>query len=199
MKRSIRLSAKQASIIAVSATLYTVFFFLSGLVTVPSFTILYLPIILLGVFPVWFGLSGLAGSIIGAFIGGAFVEGLGFLGIFESVTALIIYALVWFMFPKKALESKKKTSLATLIVVYAVSLFTGTSYILWQYTLLPAIFTAESALTVLLPTFALNLAIMIVVCPVLLRTVTPKMKVWGLFVGNFNEWRKRPQNKVPVA
>jgi hypothetical protein len=41
-----------------SAALYAVFFFLSYLVAVPSFTILYLPIILLGVFPLWFGLPG---------------------------------------------------------------------------------------------------------------------------------------------
>jgi hypothetical protein len=188
---SMKLSAKQASIMAVTATLYAVFFFLSGLVTVPNFTILYLPVILLGVFPVWFGLSGLAGSMIGAFIGGAFVEGLGFLGVFESVTTFIIYVIVWLLFPKNAGESNKKTDLALLLVVYAVSLFLGTGYILWQYTILPAIFNAESALTVLLPTYALNLAIEIALCPVLLRTLTPKMKAWGMYAGNFNEWRKR--------
>ena len=38
---------KQVSIIAISAAIYTIFFFLSGLVTVPNFTILYLPIVLL--------------------------------------------------------------------------------------------------------------------------------------------------------
>ena len=73
-------SAKRASIIAVTASLYTVFFFLSYSITLPNFTLLYLPIILLGVFPIWFGWSGLVGSMIGGFIGGAFVEGLGFLG-----------------------------------------------------------------------------------------------------------------------
>ena len=41
-----------------------------------DFTLLYLPVILLGVFPLWFGWSGLGGSMIGAFIGGAYVEGL---------------------------------------------------------------------------------------------------------------------------
>jgi hypothetical protein len=71
--------AKEASIITMTAALYTVFFFLSGLMAVPKFTLLYLPIILLGVFPLWFGLSGLTGSVIGAFIGGFFVEGLGLL------------------------------------------------------------------------------------------------------------------------
>jgi len=82
-------SAKRASIIAMTAALYVVFFFLSYSVTLPNFTLLYLPIILLGVFPMWFGWSGLIGAMIGGFIGGAFVEGLGFLGIFESVVALL--------------------------------------------------------------------------------------------------------------
>ena len=76
-------SAKSVSIMAMSAALYAVFFLISYSVTLPNFTILYLPIILLGVFPLWFGWSGLAGCMIGAFIGGAFVENLGFFGIFE--------------------------------------------------------------------------------------------------------------------
>ena len=67
-------SAKQVSIIAVTAPLYTIFFFLSYSIGVPNFTFLYLPIILLGVFPLWFGFSGLIGSMIGAFMGGVYVE-----------------------------------------------------------------------------------------------------------------------------
>jgi hypothetical protein len=70
------LGAKEVSVIIVSGALYAVFFFLSGLIAVPNFTFLYLPIILLGVFPIWFGWNGLVGSTIGAFIGGVFVEGL---------------------------------------------------------------------------------------------------------------------------
>ena len=105
------LRAKQVSMIVTSATLYAIFFFLSGLIAVPKFTILYLPIILLGVFPLWFGLSGLAGSMIGAFIGGFFVEGLGFLAWIESITTLIIYGLNWVLIPKnikKALPSFRR-------------------------------------------------------------------------------------------
>ena len=104
-------SAKRASTIAITAALYTVFFFLSYSITLPNFTLLYLPIILLGVFPIWFGWSGLVGCMIGAFIGGAFVEGLGFLGVFEAVCALIIYLINWLLIPKGAAEgnSKKQT------------------------------------------------------------------------------------------
>ncbi len=185
------LSSKQVSIIAISAAIYTIFFFLSGLVTVPNFTILYLPIVLLGVFPIWFGLSGLVGSMIGAFVGGAFVEGLGFLGIFEAVTALIIYSLVWLLMPQNVTEIKSKRNIIALIGVYAISLFAGTGYLLWQYTVLPIIFTAESATAILVPTFALNLAIEIIVCPVLFRTVSPRLKAWGVYSGTFTKWRTR--------
>ena len=182
-------SAKHASIIATTAALYTIFFFLSYSVTLPNFTLLYLPIILLGVFPIWFGWSGLAGAMIGAFIGGAFVEGLGFLGVFESVVALIIYLINWTLMPKKAAEDGKRKSLITLLGVYALSLFVGTSYILWQYTILPQLFTATEAQVILVPTFALNLPIVLITCPALIRAISPKLRTWGMYCGNFAEWR----------
>jgi hypothetical protein len=182
-------SAKRASIIAMTAALYAVFFFLSWSVTLPNFTLLYLPIILLGVFPVWFGWSGLVGAMIGGFIGGAFVEGLGFLGIFESVVALIIYLINWVLIPKGAAETGGKKGLFVLLGVYALSLFVGTSYILWQYTVLPQLFTLSQALAVLGPTFALNLPIVLITSPALLRVVSPKLRLWGMYTGNFVEWR----------
>jgi len=183
-------SAKRASIIATTAALYTIFFFLSYSVALPRFTILYLPIILLGVFPIWFGWSGLAGAMIGAFIGGAFVEGLGFLGVFESVVALIIYLINWTLMPKKAAEDGKRKSLITLLGVYALSLFVGTSYILWQYTILPQLFTATEAEVILVPTFALNLPIVLITCPALIRAISPKLRTWGMYCGNFADWRR---------
>ncbi|MGD0203930.1 MAG: hypothetical protein ABSC20_08530 [Candidatus Bathyarchaeia archaeon] len=183
-------SAKHASIIATAAALYTIFFFLSYSITLPRFTLLYLPIILLGVFPIWFGWSGLAGAMIGAFIGGAFVEGLGFLGVFESVVALIIYLINWTLMPKKAAEDGKRKSLITLLGVYALSLFVGTSYILWQYTILPQLFTATEAEVILVPTFALNLPIVLITCPALIRAISPKLRTWGMYCGNFADWRR---------
>lgn len=182
-------SAKRASIIAVTAALYTVFFFVSYSVTLPNFTILYLPIILLGVFPMWFGWSGLAGAMIGAFIGGAFVEGLGFLGVFESVVALIIYVINWLLIPKRAAEDGNKKTFLILLAVYTLSLLAGTSYILWQYTIIPHLFTAAEAQAILLPTFTLNLPIVLITCPALIRAISPKLRTWGMYSGNFAEWR----------
>jgi hypothetical protein len=182
-------SAKRASIIAVTAALYTVFFFLSYSITLPNFTLLYLPIILLGVFPFWFGWSGLVGSMIGGFIGGAFVEGLGFLGIFESVVALLIYLINWVLIPKKAAEDGNKRSLIAMLSILAVSLLAGTSYIIYQYTILPQLFTADMAFTIWLPTFLINLPIVLITCPALIRAISPKLRTWGMYTGNFAEWR----------
>jgi hypothetical protein len=184
-------SAKRASIIAVTAALYTVFFFLSYSVTLPNFTLLYLPIVLLGVFPMWFGWSGLVGAMIGGFIGGAFVEGLGFLGVFEAVVALIIYAINWALIPKRAAEGGSKRGFLGLLGVLTLSLLVGTSYILWQYTILPQLFTASEALMILVPTFALNLPIVLITCPALIRAASPKLRTWGMYSGNFAEWRSR--------
>jgi hypothetical protein len=182
-------AAKEVSVIAISAAVYAVFFFLSYLIAMPNFTILYLPIILLGVFPLWFGVPGLVGSMIGAVIGGLFVENLGFLAWIEAVTTFIIYSLNWLLIPRNSAEGNVKKNML-LLGVYALTLFLGTSYILWQFTVV-GLFAPEAALTVLLPTFTLNYVIMVVICPILLRTVSPKFKSWGIYSGNFWEWRKK--------
>jgi hypothetical protein len=184
-------SAKRASTIAITAALYTVFFFLSYSITLPNFTLLYLPIILLGVFPIWFGWSGLVGCMIGAFVGGAFVEGLGFLGVFESVCALIIYLINWLLMPKAAADGKSTSKFAGMLAVLAVSLAAGTSYILYQYTIMPQLFTTDMAFGIWVPTFLLNLPIVLIAVPALSRTISPKMRNWNMYTGNFREWLSR--------
>ena len=180
--------SKQAAIMAMTASLYSVFFLLSFSVTLPGFTLLYLPIILLGVFPLWFGWSGLVGSMVGGFVGGALVEGLGFLGVFESVVALLIYMINWILIPKGAAEDGKTKNLVALLGVYTLSLFVGTSYILWQYTVLPQLFTGTKALAILVTTFGLNLPIVLVACPALIRAISPRLRSWGVYSGNLREW-----------
>jgi hypothetical protein len=183
-------SAKRVSIIAVTAALYTVFFFLSFAIGVPTFTVLYLPIILLGVFPLWFGWSGLVGSMIGAFIGGVYVEGLPlYLAWVEITTALVIYGLNWLLIPKVAAEAKTKKGLIILSSIYALTLFVGTCFILWQFSVV-GLFPAEVAWPLLPGTFALNLPIVLIACPALIRAVSPKLKSWAMYSGNFAEWRR---------
>jgi hypothetical protein len=187
-------SAKRTSIIAISAALYAVFFFLSFATPVPNFTVLYLPIILLGIFPLWFGLSGLIGSMIGAFLGGVYVEGLPLhLAWIEVTTALIIYGLNWFLIPKLASKIDSTKGLILLSCIYALTLFLGTIAILWQFTLV-GLLPAEIAWSLLPGTFALNLPIALIACPALIRAVSPKLQVWGLYSGNF-AYRRNPKNK----
>jgi hypothetical protein len=181
--------AKQASIMAMTAALYAVFFTISYSIALPNFTLLYLPIILLGVFPLWFGWSGLAGAMIGALIGGAFIEGLGFLGVFESVVAFIIYLINWMLIPQRAAENGNKKSLFALLGVYTLSLFVGTCYIIWQYTFLPQLFTISQVPYILASTFAINLPIVLITCPALIKTISPKLRLWGMYSGSFAEWR----------
>ena len=184
------LGAKGVSIIIVSAALYAIFFFLSGLIAVPNFTFLYLPIVLLGVFPIWFGWDGLVGSVIGAFIGGVFVEGLPLhIAWVEVTTTLILYGLNWLLIPQKATEARTKMSLFLLSVIYAVTLFIGTAAILWQFAIV-GLFSAKLAQAFLLPTFALNLPIALITCPPLIRAISPKLKSWGMYSGSFKEWRR---------
>lgn len=184
-------SAKHVSIIAITAALYAVFFFLSFATPVPNFTVLYLPIILLGVFPLWFGWSGLVGSMIGAFIGGVYVEGLPLhLAWVEVTTAIIIYGLNWLLIPKIASKANSTKALITLSSTYALTLFVGTVAILWQFTLV-GLLPAEIAWPLLPGTFALNLPIALIACPALIRAVSPKLQAWGLYTGNFADWRNR--------
>jgi hypothetical protein len=192
----VNLRAKQVTIIAMTAALYAILFYGSAPGMLPGFTVLYLPIILLGVLPVWFGWSGLAGCIIGAFIGGVYIEGVpAYAAWVESVTALIIFGLNWILIPRKAIDGKRKQNLLQLVAVYAVTLFVGTAYILWQYTylfnigIMPfGILGDFSFEIVLAATFSLNLVVQLALCPVLLRTITPRIKSWGIYSGNFREW-----------
>jgi hypothetical protein len=198
--------AKQISIMAMVAAIYAVLFFGSAPGMLPGFTLLYLPVILLGVFPQWFGWYGLAGCMIGAFIGGVYVEQVApYAAWVESVTALIIFGLNWLLIPRDAVDGKSKRNLLVLIAVYAISLFIGTAYILWQYTylfgigIMPfSILGGFSFAVVLVATFGLNFAIQIAVCPALLRTVTPRLKNWGVYSGTFAEWRsnRKKSNKL---
>lgn len=187
------------------AAIYAVLFLGSAPGMLPGFTLLYLPVILLGVFPIWFGWSGLAGCMIGAFIGGVYVEQVApYAAWVESVTALIIFGLNWILIPRNAFGNKTKRNLIMLMVAYAISLFIGTAYILWQYTYLFSIgilafniLGGFSFVVVLLATYSLNLVIQLFVCPALLRAVTPRLKSWGVYSGNFTEWRQlRAKSKV---
>ncbi len=187
-------SAKSVSIIAMTAALYAVFFYVSSIVSLSGFTLLYLPVILLGVFPIWFGWNGLAGSMIGALIGGALVEGLGLLGVFEVVTAIIIFIPNWVFLPKNSFKQGLK-NLAIPIAVYGITLFIGTAYILWQYSVIPKLWDIQFAEALLLPEFAVNFVIMAIVCPILYRVITPKLRTWGIYSGNFAEWRSQRSKK----
>jgi hypothetical protein len=185
--------AKQVSVVAVVAALYAILFLGSAPGMLPGFTILYLPIVLLGVLPMWFGWSGLVGSIIGAYIGGVYVEQVApYAAWVESVTALIIFGLNWLLSPKNAAEIKSKSNLLRITVVYAISLFIGTAYILWQYSYLFSIgiltiniLGSFSFAIVLVATFTLNLTLQLAVCPALLRAITPRLKYWGIYSDNF--------------
>jgi hypothetical protein len=191
--------AKQTAIIAMSAALYAIFFGLSFATPVPNFTVLYLPIILLGVFSLWFGWSGLVGSIIGAFIGGVYVEHLPLhLAWVEITTAIIIFGLNWLLIPKISADAKNKKGLAILSAVYALTLLVGTVAILWQFSWV-GILPPEVAWPLLPGTFLLNLPIVLIVCPALLRAVSPKLKAWGIYSGNFADWRSRKTKPKPFS
>jgi hypothetical protein len=191
--------AKQISIMAVIAALYAALFYGSAPGMLPGFTLIYLPVILLGVLPVWFGWYGLAGSMIGAFIGGVYVEGVApYAAWVESITALIIFGLNWLLIPKMNTSGKSKRNYLVLLAIYALSLFLGTAYILWQYVYLFGIGIMPFSIVgdfsfgiVLAATFGINYLIQISVCPALLRTITPRLKNWGAYSGTFSEWRNR--------
>jgi hypothetical protein len=187
--------AKEVAIMAMTAALFAIFFYLSHIIALPNFTFLYLPIILLGVVPLWFGWGGLVGSMIGAYIGGVYIEALPLhLAWVEVTTVAIIYAINWVLIPKFAAQPKAPKAIVTLIGVYAVSLFIGTAAILWQFVAV-GLFPAEVAWPLFPGTYALNLPIVAIACPALLRSVSPRLHSWGVYKGNFSDWlTRRKQN-----
>ncbi|MCL4409037.1 MAG: hypothetical protein M1540_06190 [Candidatus Bathyarchaeota archaeon] len=190
--------AKQVSIMAMTAALFAIFFYLSKLISLPTFTFLYLPIILLGVIPIWFGWGGLIGSMLGAYIGGVYVESLPLhLAWVEVTTVVIIYALNWLLIPRFAAEAKTLKGLIVLGSVYALSLLVGTIAILWQFVAV-GLFPAEIAWPLLPGTFALNLPIVIIACPALIRAISPRLHAWGVYAGGFAGWRARKATPNPL-
>lgn len=188
-------TAKEVSIMAMTAALFAIFFYLSKLISLPSFTVLYLPIILLGVIPLWFGWGGLVGSMLGAYIGGVYVEALPLhLAWVEVTTVLVIYCINWLLIPRFAAEAKSLKGLLVLGSVYALSLLIGTVAILWQFVAV-GLFPAEIAWPLLPGTFALNLPILLIASPALLRAVSPRLHAWGVYSGSFAEWRARKAKK----
>jgi hypothetical protein len=133
--------------------------------------------------------------MIGAVVGGLVVENLGFFAWIELVTTLIIYSLNWVLMPRDSGEWWKVKRNVLLLGVYALTLFVGTSYVLWQFALV-GLFPSDVVLVFLVPTFLLNYVIEAAVCPVLLRTLTPKLRAWGLYSGNFWEWRQRRKPRL---
>ena len=142
--------------------------------------------------------------MIGAFIGGVYVEAVPpYAAWVESITALIIFGLNWLLMPRIFSANKSKRNYILLAVVYAITLFIGTAYILWQYIYLFSIGVLSfpiigdfSFAFVLAATFGLNFIIQLAVCPALLRTVTPRLKGWGVYIGNFAEWRSKRAKPV---
>jgi hypothetical protein len=191
MKFTPKATAKQTSIMAMTAALYAVFFIISKIVPgLPNFAVLYLPVILLGVFPIWFGWSGLVGSMIGAYIGGVYAESLPLnVALAEPVTTFIIYVASWFLITKVAAECKTTKGVLLLFGVYAPTLLAGTAYVLWQlsYFGIPiGVFEVTLAAT-----YALNLPFMLILGPILIRRISPKLQNWGMYSGTFWEWRSR--------
>ncbi len=186
--------AKKAALMAMAAALYAVFFFISWSIAMPNFTLLYLPIVLLGVFPFWFGWVGLAGAMIGGYIGGVFVEGLPLhFALAEVAVAVMIFGLNWLLVPKWAAQAKSKKGILTLSAIYAATLFIGTVYILWQLAFF-GMFPYSVAEAFLLPTYALNLPIVLIACPALIRAISPRLQTWGIYVGNF--WQRNKPYKT---
>ena len=181
---------------AMVAALFAIFFYLSHIIALPNFTFLYLPIILLGIFPIWFGWSGLVGTAIGAYIGGIYVEGLPMhLAWIEITTAILIFGLNWLLIPRASVKANSAKGLLILGSIYALTLFIGTVAILWQFTIV-GLFTPEFAWPFLPWTFALNLPIVLIACPAIIRAVTPRLKSWNMYAGTFAEWRFKKTNPI---
>jgi hypothetical protein len=134
---------------------------------VPSFVVLYLPIILpffrCGLGWLWYDWGGCC----------EFLEGLG--AWIEAYDA-VVYVLNWVLMPRDAAEGKMKAWL--LLGVYVDLLLAP-----------PTFFGTSSRdfsnglrfVYSITPTFALNYVIMAVVCLVLLRSVSPRLKAWGVY------------------
>ena len=115
---------------------------------------------------------------------------MGYFAWIESATTLIIYGLNWLLISERAAKAETKKDVLLLLGAYAVTLLIGTIFVLWQLTFAEFI-PPGVAEALLLPTFGLNLVIEAIVCPFLLRSVSPRLRSWGAYSGTFWEWRRK--------
>ena len=80
----------------------------------------------------------------------------------------------------KCFCGKTKKSLLILWRIYSLTLFVGTNYILWPFTVL-ILLKAGLAEAIVLPTFGLDLAIETIVCPVPIESLSPRLRINGLY------------------
>ena len=128
---------------------------------------------------------GLVGSIIGAAVGGLFVESPGFAAWIKALNTFMIYTLNWALIPQDSAKKGGK-NVVLLLIVYKLTLFLGTVSFCGSLPL------SESSLWKLLfssipPTFSGNFAIDAVLCPLLQPIASLKLKAFCLSVGNYWE------------
>ncbi len=118
--------AKQVSIMAMIAALYAIFFYgILSKICYQDFTLLYLPVILLGVFPLWFGWSGLAGCYDWRFYwrrlrrGGTSLCCMGR----NQLPPNYLHGLNWLLMPQERCRRKDKKKSCSAYALSTLSLF----------------------------------------------------------------------------
>jgi hypothetical protein len=182
--RQFSFSSKNTMVIAISAALFVCLEYLSGLS--PLRIITFLPIVILGVLPFWFGWSGLVGSMIGCLAGGFFM-GITPFTLLEVFTVLIIYGLNWLLVPRVSDITKNRAK--KLFFAYATSLFLGSIYHWITFAFFFSPLSLQWYFYLLFVSLFLNLTIEIAICPILAKRLNGWLKYWGITPSNFSEWR----------
>jgi hypothetical protein len=193
-------STRDIVIIAVTTAIYTVFMGLSAVfVATPGIQLLYFPIIWWLVFPVWFGIPGVLGVLIGSFLGNFFFKGLGFLGGWEAIIMAAFAVIFWLLTPAGASELKKTRHLLIIEILGFVSCFVALGLILAGDAVLGIIPWMVAFELSMLPGFPMGIwfptslftgILFLVATPVLLRAATGAIKRAGIYYGSYAERNK---------
>ena len=91
-------STKDVVIIPIVAAIYVVFTLFSAVFTTGPFIFIFFPTIFLVVFPIWFGIPGILGIMLGDLLQASIIKGFGLLGVINPIGYVILFA-VWALTP----------------------------------------------------------------------------------------------------
>ena len=185
------MKAKDIAICALSAAIFAItMVIVAPLVILPGAIIFYVPAAWQLLWPIWFGVPGCAGILIGNFVGCQFKGLYGPASLVEAIGNCLSGLIPYYMIPKKVSSLEKVRHYLLLFLSYAPGKAIGTLITTSGYAMF-GVMPWETALLIVYPSYMIfDLVWQFTFGAILLKAVTPVLKQIGGYYGVYAERRE---------